>query len=285
MGQASPALLPHAPSRGHILVVEDDELLRESLGLLLDDEGYRVAVAENGREALRLLHSALSPDLIVLDLRMPIMDGWQFRALQKADPRLGLIPVVAVSADDSPQAMAISAHAYLRRPVEPKHLLETIERVLGEAATTMARVAERKPRLTAVPAKRGRLTRGRILVIDDEAVFGRTIARAFRDELEVSVAESEAEALSLLEGDRTFDVVLCEVRLPGSNGPRIYLALAARWPELIPKLVFTCASTLTPTTEAFVERMSIPVLPKPFPMDRLRQLVLDRLPTGTSTDP
>ena len=276
-GLASGALLPDSPSSGHILVVEDDELLRESLGLLLDEEGYRVSLADNGREALRQLHAGLHPDLIVLDLRMPIMDGWQFRAIQKADPTFGLIPIVAVSADDSAQAAAISAHAYLQRPVESRALLETIERVLGEAATTTARAAEKKPRLTAVPAQRRRKIRGRILVIDDEAVFGRTIARAFRDEMEVCVAESELEAISLLEGDRTFDVILCEVRLPGSNGPRIYTALAARWPQLLPKLVFTCASMLPPTTEAFVERLSIPVLPKPFPMERLRRLVVERL--------
>jgi len=271
------ALLTDAPSKGHVLVVEDDELLRESLGFLLDEDGYRVSVADHGREALRQLHAGLLPDLIVLDLRMPIMDGWQFRAIQKADPKLGLIPIVAVSADDSAQAAAISAHAYLRRPVGAKAFLETIERVLRETATAVAR----SPRVAATaPARRGQPLRGRILVIDDEAIFGRTIARAFRDELEVCVAGSEAEAMTLLEADRSFDMVLCEVRLPGSNGPRIYLALAARWPELVPKLVFTCASALTPTTEAFIERMSTPVLPKPFPMERLRRLVLDRLSTA-----
>lgn len=76
----------------------------------------RVATSDNGRAALdRLRHRAA--DLIILDLRMPVMDGWQFRTIQRADPELAEIPVIAVSADESPQAEAIDADHYLRKPV------------------------------------------------------------------------------------------------------------------------------------------------------------------------
>jgi len=118
--------------KSRVLIVEDEELVRESLGLLLEEEGYEVSFAENGHEALTRLYTQLLPDVIALDLRMPVMDGWEFRAIQKGDPKLADIPVVAISADGSAQAAAISAEAYLQRPVDARQLLTTIERVLSE---------------------------------------------------------------------------------------------------------------------------------------------------------
>ncbi len=130
------------PTKGRILVVEDEQILRDAMGPLLEERGHEVVFAENGREALRRLHESPIPDIIVLDLRMPIMDGWEFRALQKGDPELDLIPVVAISADGSAQAAAISADAYLRKPVAPAELLATIDRVLGERAHRMPAPAD-----------------------------------------------------------------------------------------------------------------------------------------------
>lgn len=122
----------------HVMVVEDDENVRESMGQLLEEEGYRVSLAENGHEALTRLHTESPPDAIALDLRMPVMDGWEFRARQVRDPNLRLVPVVAISADGSPEAAAISAQAYLQRPVEAKILLDTIARVMEEAEARAA---------------------------------------------------------------------------------------------------------------------------------------------------
>jgi signal transduction histidine kinase len=117
-------------AKSRLLVVEDDQGIREPLAALLSEEGYEIALAENGQDALGKLRAGRTPDLIVLDLRMPVMDGWEFRAIQKQDPTLGLIPVVAISADASAQAVAISADAYLRKPLDPSELLRTIERIL-----------------------------------------------------------------------------------------------------------------------------------------------------------
>ncbi len=63
---------------------------------------------------------------------MPVMDGWEFRAIQQQDPVLGLIPVVAISADGSAQAVTMSADAYLRKPLDPSDLLQTIDGILRE---------------------------------------------------------------------------------------------------------------------------------------------------------
>jgi signal transduction histidine kinase len=120
-------------ARQHILLVEDDRSIRVALQGILEDEGYAVTVAENGRRALERLRSSVPPDLIILDLRMPVMDGWEFRAAQKSDPALAQIPVLAVSADGSAKAAAIDAQAYLRKPLNTEALLNAIGRILGEA--------------------------------------------------------------------------------------------------------------------------------------------------------
>ena len=118
----------HPPRR--ILLVEDDPDAREAVGDLLREEGYAATLAANGREALERLRGGFDAELIVLDLRMPAMTGWEFRLEQRRDPRFSGIPVVAVSADDTPQAAAIDAAAYLRKPFAAQELLGVIERIL-----------------------------------------------------------------------------------------------------------------------------------------------------------
>jgi CheY-like chemotaxis protein len=125
--------VPHA-AQEKILLVEDDEAIRDTLGSMLEDEGYFVTTAENGRQALEALNSAPAPELIILDLRMPIMDGWEFRTLQKADPLLAGIPVLAISADGSAKAEAIDAAGYLHKPFSPEGVVDEVGRILVEAA-------------------------------------------------------------------------------------------------------------------------------------------------------
>lgn len=86
--------------RGRVLVIEDERDIREALAEALEYEGYEVAVAANGREALRSLDRGPIPDVILLDLVMPEMSGWEFRQVQVRDPALAGIPVVVVSASD-----------------------------------------------------------------------------------------------------------------------------------------------------------------------------------------
>ena len=113
-----------------LLLVEDDGELRSSLCELLRGDGYDVVGASNGSEALDYLRKAPAPDLILLDLMMPVKDGWQFRIEQKRDPAISSIPVLAISADDTPKAAAIDAELYLKKPFEYAALLEAIRRII-----------------------------------------------------------------------------------------------------------------------------------------------------------
>lgn len=122
--------VPSSNTDQDILVVEDDYDIREALIQILDAEGYRVAGASNGKEALQFLRTNNRPKLILLDLMMPVMDGWQFRAEQQRDPALSEIPVVVISADASVQqkAASIDAAGYLKKPIDLEVLLDTIRR-------------------------------------------------------------------------------------------------------------------------------------------------------------
>jgi CheY-like chemotaxis protein len=114
-----------------VLLVEDDIDVREAVTDTLKDAGYGVLSARHGQEALDLLRKqgAPKPCLILLDLMMPVMDGWQFRELQSKDPALADIPVVALSAHDGLHALGAAGH--LRKPVQLRALMDVVERFCG----------------------------------------------------------------------------------------------------------------------------------------------------------
>jgi CheY-like chemotaxis protein len=113
-----------------ILVIDDDPDIRSSLCDILGEEGYRVAGARNGREALDYLKNQTRPSLILLDMMMPEMDGWRFRREQQKLPELADIPVVVLSAHGNVRdaALALGAADYLRKPLRIDSLLEIAER-------------------------------------------------------------------------------------------------------------------------------------------------------------
>jgi CheY-like chemotaxis protein len=118
-----------------ILVVEDDQEIRYCLSELLEEEGYQVRGVANGREALAYLRAAHQPPrLILLDLAMPVMDGWQFRSEQKRDPALAKIPVVVVAAAKHGALVAdVEAEAFVPKPLDLDHFLDTIKQCTGNA--------------------------------------------------------------------------------------------------------------------------------------------------------
>jgi CheY-like chemotaxis protein len=107
-----------------ILVVEDDEDAREAMVALLQMKGYRAVPAGNGQEALDYLRRAPVPDLIILDLWMPVMDGWQFRSEQVKDPRLKNVPVIVVTALSD--RADVDANEVIIKPVDVNRLLTTV---------------------------------------------------------------------------------------------------------------------------------------------------------------
>lgn len=119
-----------SPPPRPVLIVEDDADLREMMAQLLTLEGYHIDTAANGREALEYLHEAPRPDVILLDLMMPIMDGWEFRRRQQNDPALADVPVIVLTALDQAQARAndLNGVDFLKKPLDFDRLLELVRR-------------------------------------------------------------------------------------------------------------------------------------------------------------
>ena len=109
-----------------VMVVEDDALIREMVMQVLAGEGFTAIGASNGEEALQhLREERIHPALILLDLMMPVMNGWQFRAKQLQDPALAGIPVIVMSASDDDD---VPAEARVGKPFEIEVLLDTVSR-------------------------------------------------------------------------------------------------------------------------------------------------------------
>jgi CheY-like chemotaxis protein len=122
---------PSPPRR--ILVVDDDPDLAEVLDRVLEKSGYSVVWAKNGQEALRCMHDDTALDVILLDLMMPVMNGWEFRAEQLKDPRLSQIPVVVFSGHGKldQNAVSIGAVANLRKPTGLHELLNVLDHIFS----------------------------------------------------------------------------------------------------------------------------------------------------------
>jgi CheY-like chemotaxis protein len=111
-----------------VLLAEDDEDLREAMVDTLNDAGYTVEAVGNGRDALEWLEdNALPPKLILLDLMMPIMDGWQFLDERQKTPKVAAVPVVVLSANGAFSGKA-STDGFMQKPVGVKRLLDVVAR-------------------------------------------------------------------------------------------------------------------------------------------------------------
>lgn len=114
-----------------ILVIDDETSIRDVLIEVLEEEGYGVVTAANGLEAISVLrHSSEPPCVILLDLMMPVMTGWEFRKEQQQDPALATIPVVLLSATQNikKEASALGAAAHIPKPIDFDALLATVKR-------------------------------------------------------------------------------------------------------------------------------------------------------------
>jgi CheY-like chemotaxis protein len=122
--------------RCHVLIVEDDEDLREMMAQILTLEGFETATAINGRDALEYLRRSDAPQLILLDLMMPVMDGWEFQRERSRDPILADVPVVVLSALDETRAAGAASHEFLKKPLDFDRLLQLVRGYCGPAPTT-----------------------------------------------------------------------------------------------------------------------------------------------------
>ena len=119
-------------SLGRVLVVDDDEEIRGTIGAVLQAEGFEVVEARNGLHALQQLLRPPLPDVILLDMTMPVMTGFEFLSMQQEDPRIRAIPVIAVTVH-AKVAEIHGVRRLVRKPFDLDELLEVIREVLAAA--------------------------------------------------------------------------------------------------------------------------------------------------------
>lgn len=123
-----------------VLLVEDDAAIAEAVRQALEAEDYDVVHASNGREGLNLLSKMSPPSVILLDLMMPVMTGWQFMAELSQQPRLASIPIVVTSATSAPEEHP--GHDFLKKPYSLSDLLVLVEKhVASEPERAIVRAA------------------------------------------------------------------------------------------------------------------------------------------------
>lgn len=122
-----------------ILLVEDNEMNRDMLSRRLERKGFEVIIAVDGQEGVDKAHS-VAPDLILMDMSLPVIDGWEATRQIKADPTLHTIPVIALTAHamegDRDRAVEAGCDDYDTKPVELPRLLEKMEALLAKKGTS-----------------------------------------------------------------------------------------------------------------------------------------------------
>jgi CheY-like chemotaxis protein len=114
-----------------ILIIEDDELSREGLASVLRLEGCTPVLTADGKNALDYLKTSSAPDLILLDMLLPIMDGWSFLQCRKHDPGIAAIPVLiltGVPAASQGWAESLGAKCVVKKPIQVQHMIEEVKK-------------------------------------------------------------------------------------------------------------------------------------------------------------
>ncbi len=133
MGSAVPVGVAPQSARRVVMVVDDDDAIREALQDVLSDEGYDVIGASDGQQALDFLNGDKRPSAILVDLWMPVMDGWKFLDAMLANPRFSRIPLVVLTAARDQRARELCVAEVLTKPVQLNQVLGVLERLTSTA--------------------------------------------------------------------------------------------------------------------------------------------------------
>src|SRR3954470_471659 len=216
-----------------ILLVEDNEQNRDMLARRLQRQGHAVVTAADGERAVAMAGSE-SPDVILMDLNLPVLDGWMATRRIKDSPTTRAIPVIALTAHamsgDRQKALNAGCDDYDTKPIDFARLIGKISALVkaparegpaqvsdfkSEISHLKLETTNSKSRISAPP---GDPAAARILVVDDTPANREMLARRLvRHGYEVEVAPEGETALRML-GEKPFDLVLLDVMMPGMNG-------------------------------------------------------------------
>ncbi len=276
-----------------ILVIEDSKTSRKVISLVLKRQGYEIVEATTGTEGLtKLTH--LLPDLVLLDVMLPDMDGYQILSKIRSDDRLKEVPVVMLtgkrSSVDRMKGIASGANEYLTKPFDPAKLIKVIERFMGECkkpvpvhvakvpAVKISRTVKKTPRAIVVPAAKTtakpHLTTGpSILIVEDSPTTRKVISMVLtRKGYFLREATTGAEALRLINTEAP-DLILLDAMLPDMSGYEILSQLKeSETFRQIPVVMLTAKIGATDRQKG-LQAGAVAYLTKPFNPDELHSTV------------
>ncbi|MEO8431735.1 MAG: response regulator [Acidobacteriota bacterium] len=222
-----------------ILVVEDSPDIRELVRMLLEGAGHEVLTASDGQQGVQRALDA-RPDLVLMDLSLPVLSGWEATRQIKSHPETSGIPVVAVTAHamqgDRERALAAGCDGFLAKPIDE----DTFASLVG---SFLKLPGDRpSPRLTEAPAGE-RTGPARILVVDDQQEVAHLLTADLEaDGHHVVVTSSSDEALRAFQQNPVFDLAVVDVMLGRESGYELTSRLIASSPEYLPVLLLTAGS-------------------------------------------
>jgi diguanylate cyclase (GGDEF)-like protein len=225
------------PSGNTILVVEDNEVVRMGLGLVLRQQGYTVSLAANGQQALDCLAGGLKPDLILLDMLTPFLDGWHLLEQRKRDTTLAGAPVIiltGIGIASAEWAASLGADGYLHKPFEVEALLREVRRCCrkgdpSDPAASDPLPASHRPQDSSTM---------KLLIAEDQVSLGLMLQEQVRPwGYEATVVTDGQAALDTLLGADAPRLALLDWMMPGPDGievcRRVRREAAERYPYLV----------------------------------------------------
>ncbi|MEP6470727.1 MAG: response regulator [Acidobacteriota bacterium] len=226
--------------RARILVVEDSPDIRVLIRMLLEAAGHDVITASDGREGVETAKRE-RPDLVLMDLSLPVLSGWEAAKAIKETPETASIPVVAVTAHamhgDRERALAAGCDGFIPKPIDEETFETLVGSYLRPPTVEESSLTEPAPE---VPPRTGFAEPGRILVVDDHT----EVAEIIRHDLEseghqVVLARTLDQATGLARDDDSFDLAIVDVMLGPDSGYDLAAELVSRSGEYLPVLLVT----------------------------------------------
>ncbi len=221
-----------------ILIAEDSPDIRALIQMLLEADGHEVRSVTDGRAAVETVRSA-KPDLVLMDLSLPLLSGWEATREIRADPDCNAIPILAVTAHamqgDRERALAAGCDGFIPKPINEATF----------AARVLSFLDVRRDRVGAAPggAARARSAPGRALVVDDQP----EVAELLRTDLaadghDVAVSTTLAAAAARIANDEPYDLAVIDVMLGADSGYDLAEWISASSPEYVPILLVTAGT-------------------------------------------
>ncbi|GAB4532179.1 MAG: hypothetical protein Tsb0014_16360 [Pleurocapsa sp.] len=196
-----------------IMVVDDSTALRRTMALSLEKNGYRVLQAKDGKDALNKIIQNSELDLVICDIEMPTMNGFEFLGARRRDSQLSKIPVIMLTSRSGAKhrnlAMQLGANGYFTKPYIEQEFLVEIGQILQQKSNLTSKS-------TSTPQVAVQKT---IMVIDDSSALRRTMALSLSNKgYHVLQARDGKEGLELLKNNLQTDLVICDIEMPNMNG-------------------------------------------------------------------